>query len=74
MREKIYKFVKGMADEKGIIINENTDLFECGVLDSLGIVQFLVFLNEEAGVNLNFETMDSEKFRTFSDISDYLLV
>lgn len=54
-------------------VDPQEDLFEAGYLDSLGIVNLMMALEEEFDVNLSPETMDLEKFRSVESISNSVL-
>lgn len=67
----IVQYVKKIALNKGIRIDKNTDLFECGIFDSLEIVKFLTYL-EEIGINLTFEDLNFEHFQSIDSIISWL--
>lgn len=54
-------------------INPEEDLFEAGYLDSLGIVNLMMALEEEFQVNLSPESIDLEKFRSIELICNSVL-
>ena len=43
-------------------ISEDEPLIESGIVDSLGILQILSFLDEELGIDLSSDGIDPEKF------------
>jgi acyl carrier protein len=49
-----------------------TDLFESGLLDSLGFVDFLLHLEHEFGIRIASEDVDFERFRNVRHIAEYL--
>jgi D-alanine--poly(phosphoribitol) ligase subunit 2 len=49
-----------------------TDLFETGVLDSLGFVELLLHLEQEFGVKMTLEQVDIDNFRTVERIAAFL--
>lgn len=72
MRETIEKYIKNLALEKNIPVDNTTNLFAAGVLDSLGIILLLSFINEELDIGLNVETLDADKFQTIDSIVEFL--
>lgn len=64
--EYIYKF----ANIKSIEVTEETDLFDIGLLDSLGIIMLLTYLNESLNINISLEDLKIENFKTISSIID----
>lgn len=64
--EYIYKF----ANIKSIEVTEETDLFDVGLLDSLGIIMLLTYLNESLNINISLEDLKIENFKTISSIID----
>ena len=49
------------------------DLFESGVLDSLGFVELLLQLEREFGVTTSVEDLEVENFRSIANIADFVL-
>jgi acyl carrier protein len=49
------------------------DLFATGVLDSLGLVKLLAYLEEQFDLLVPIEDLDLESFRTLSTIADLVL-
>ena len=72
MREKIEEYINDLASEKNIAVDSSTDLFEAGILDSLGIVLLLAFIDETLGIEINVETLESDKFQTIDSIVKFL--
>ena len=50
----------------------DADLFETGVLDSLGFADFLVGLEDEFGIRIPLEAIEFERFRTLASVRDVL--
>lgn len=50
-----------------------TDLFETGVLDSLGFVDLLVGLEQEFGITTTVDELELEAFRSIARIADFVL-
>jgi acyl carrier protein len=54
-------------------IQEDTDLLEMGILDSLLIVSMVVFLEERFGCPLDIEDLTEENFSSLSAIANLIL-
>jgi acyl carrier protein len=48
----------------------DADLFEAGVLDSLGFAGLLVGLEDEFGIHFAVDVIDFERFRTLARLCD----
>ena len=65
MKEKILEFFVVQSDHRP---DDNENLFESGVLDSFGVVEFLSFIQEELGVEVPIEDITEENFSTVNQI------
>ena len=55
------------------IPSPETDLFETGVLDSLGFVELVLHLEQEFGVKITLEQVEIDNFRSVERIVTFLL-
>jgi D-alanine--poly(phosphoribitol) ligase subunit 2 len=56
-------------DELGIEVpGHDVDLIEGGLLDSLGLVNLVYEIEQRCGVEIPFETLDVDDFRTVDSI------
>jgi acyl carrier protein len=55
------------------IPSPETDLFETGVLDSLGFVELVLHLEQEFGVKITLEQVEIDNFRSVERIAAFLL-
>jgi D-alanine--poly(phosphoribitol) ligase subunit 2 len=53
-------------------INEDVDLFSSGIVDSLGVLQLVGFIEERLNVNLPDEEVMYDNFSSVRVIVDYL--
>lgn len=70
--QRIKKYIEGLAFEKNFKINESTNLYDSGVFDSLAIIEFLTFLDEEMNVSIDMDDLDFENFETLDSILKWL--
>lgn len=72
MGEKIKDYINKLAEEKNIKVSNDTNLFDAGILDSLGVVNLLVYIGETLEFDLNIEELNSENFTTIDTITSFL--
>ena len=65
--EQINK-IKSFFNERGFKIDNNRDLFESGVIDSMGIIELIVFIEEQFDIKLDAIQMSANNFRTLGTI------
>ena len=78
MTEKIIAALRVfISDESGLddigFIDDNTDLIEAGVLDSLLMVMLVSFCEEEFNKTIDLEDVTDENFRSLNTIAEYVL-
>jgi D-alanine--poly(phosphoribitol) ligase subunit 2 len=52
--------------------SSDLDLFDAGILDSLGFVELLVHLEREFGVTTSVDDLEVENFRSIACIADFI--
>ncbi|MCW5515233.1 acyl carrier protein [Muriicola sp. Z0-33] len=73
MKEKIIAYLKEeISSEPLDDIDINEDLLGSGIVDSLGMMRLVVFLEKEFQKKIGPEDMTVENFKTVQSISDYL--
>jgi acyl carrier protein len=53
-------------------ITESTDLFAAAAIDSLGLVELLVNLEEEFGISIDGDDLDLDRFRSIVAIAAFV--
>lgn len=53
-------------------IQPDDDLFSSGILDSLGVLQLVLFIEEQFGIEVPDEDVVFENFQSVSTIAEYL--
>ncbi len=51
-------------------LNYDTPLFESGIIDSMGFIKLLAFLEKNCGVSLDMSEITMENFRTINNICE----
>lgn len=72
MEEKILKILEELSGTDEVRQDRSIDLFESGLLDSLGLIELLVQIEEEMGIKLEPTEVDREDFNTPDKIINYL--
>jgi acyl carrier protein len=56
------------------VSSADTDLIERGLLDSLALVELLVAIEREFGIEVNVADLEIETFRSIATISDFIVL
>lgn len=74
IRSKIYDACtrKGI-DRNDIVIDDNFNLVESGLYDSIGLLEFLISVQEELGVDVDISDLDPEEFTIHGNLVNLLL-
>ena len=72
MEEKIFEYVRKVAEKKGDIITRETDLYEDSTLDSLEIMCLLRYIQEDLGIAIPPEDLNFEVFLTVNSIIEFV--
>jgi acyl carrier protein len=67
VRDRIRHFIEEELDLQGIGLEDDTPLLN-GILDSLGLMQLVAFIEEEFELTLDFADVTIEHFRTLGDL------
>ena len=68
MKEQIKSFIIGTFMYDGESLKDDEPLFESGIIDSLGFVRLLKFIEDTFGISINMVDVTIEKFNTINDI------
>lgn len=70
MREQIKKFITENFLFSGKPLKDEEPLFDSGIIDSLGFIQLLAFIEKAFNVHLDMSEITMEKFSTVKDIEE----
>ena len=70
LQERIGRMVRDRLHVE--IHDPNADLFETGIIDSLGLVELLLGLESEFGIRMSTEDLDVDNFRSLARIATYV--
>lgn len=72
-KEVLMNYVKeDIARGSNPSLKEDDDLFNAGILDSLGILRMVAFIEEQFGIRVPDEDVVYENFNSIETLSDYL--
>lgn len=76
-KEQITDFVIGLIEENGKlplgVDVSNFNYIDTGYVDSIGIVKFIVEIDEEYGVEINSSDIEKNDFRTIGGITNMII-
>lgn len=72
LKDTIMAYVKEISDGKGAEVDEQTDLFEEHILESLEIISLLSYLQDEFNISFSAEDLDFANFQTVDKIVDWV--
>lgn len=68
MEEKLVQLIAEVCDTQDVLERRDIDLFEAGLLDSLGAIDLLVEIEEEFGVMIAPTELDRSEMNTVNKI------
>ncbi len=64
MEEKVLAILFEACDDRVIYTDENVDLFETGLLDSMGFIELLITLEEEFDIEISPTEIRKDELNT----------
>ena len=72
MEEKLFDLLYEACDDKIIYRDKNVDLFETGLLDSMGFIELLMALEEEFDIEIAPAEIRKDQMNTPACLAAYL--
>ena len=72
MEEKLFDLLYEACDDKIIYRDKNVDLFETGLLDSMGFIELLMALEEEFDIEIAPAKIRKDQMNTPARLAAYL--
>jgi acyl carrier protein len=73
LRGKLFQFIQGrFPAARRSTMTEDTPLLEGGIVDSLGMLEILTFINRELGIELGDGDLVPENFATIATLARFL--
>lgn len=69
MKEEIKKFIIDTLMFGEGSLEDDDQLFEKGIIDSLGFIKLLTFIEKQFSVNIEMSEVTMDKFATVNDIA-----
>lgn len=75
MIEQIKKFIQNelIKDGSGLDLKGSDNLIETGIVDSLGIQQLIMFIENEFKIDIADDDLIPDNFETINDIEHFIL-
>ena len=67
------QFLAGSHPERTVVVDSDANLFSLGLLDSLGIVSLVLFIEDTLGVSLAYDDLSEENLGSLDAIADMVL-
>ena len=70
LRQELLQFIRGELAGVGdpASIDENTQLIDSGIIDSMALMRLITFVEERAGVRIPDDEVLPDNFQTITDI------
>lgn len=70
IKTKVEKFMNKYI--KGTEINDDTDIFELGVVNSLFAMQLVLFVEDEFSISVDNDILGTDRFNSINSICSYI--
>ena len=71
--EHIKTFLQQSAPSSGLTVSDDTSLLDGWLIDSLGIVQTVIFLEQTFGCNIRPADINASNFDTVATLANYVM-
>lgn len=72
MKEEIKNYISEVSLVDVKTINNDTLIFEAGLLDSMGLLLLIDFLNEKFGIQVNDDELNPKNFESIDSIASFV--
>ena len=72
MKEKIINWINENTLDGNTSVSEDTDLLDGSILDSMGVISLIVFLQDECGITVDVTELNIDSFRNVNSIIDLI--
>jgi len=69
---KKYIVTEIMHEKEMGVLGDETALIEDGIIDSMGLIELVLFIEKQFGVAVAEEDMDIDNFRTLNSLTEYI--
>lgn len=74
IKERIHAFIVDncLFGDTSVALNDDTALLDSGIIDSTGVIELVLFVSEEFGLEVPAEDMLPENFNSISRLANYI--
>lgn len=72
IKEKIKEFLTEEFPNEGVDLTDTTDLLKEWFIDSLGIINMIMFLESEFDINVERSEINGDNFKDINTLSEYI--
>lgn len=75
VREFVLEYLKNKDTSlklESLQIDDSFDFLEIGIIDSMGLLEMISSLEEQFGITVDFEEMDTDEFTILGSFSQYV--
>lgn len=72
IKEEVRNYLKEASLSSGDSIKDDTMIFDTGVLDSMGLLFLIEFLNEQYQITVEDEKLQPNNFESINNITDFI--
>lgn len=72
IKEEVRNYLKEASLSSGDSIKDDTMIFDTGVLDSMGLLFLIEFLNEQYQITVEDEELQPNNFESINNITDFI--
>jgi acyl carrier protein len=72
IKDEVGKFILEEFLPKGYVLNDDVSLFDSGIIDSLGVIKLIAFIEEKFKIIINPSEVRIENFNTIDKITDII--
>jgi len=73
IKNRIREFIiTNFVTASGVFIDDTTALLESGIIDSTGVMEMLLFVEEEFDIEVPPEDLLPENFNSIAGLADYI--
>jgi len=71
VQEQIHRYIQEELND-GIAFDRGANLIRQGLIDSMGVMKLIIFLEKRFGIEIELEEITAENFETLSRISELI--
>jgi acyl carrier protein len=69
---KDYIVTEFLHERDNAVLKDDAPLIESGIIDSMGLIRLILFIEEKFGIKIGEEELDMENFRTIGALTEFV--